>query len=211
MKLQLKHLAGVLLVGLAIVLIVKVNSWINPPDEPHTIVVPGDSAFTPIEHDHYQPPSLPFTGKKSPFKLPSNVSERDVDRVVTVETRGDSSGKHPIHIIETKDGEIYVEKDSTISRVTVTEFQPPLFSFGLRFGGGLSVSKHGERAVVSPCAVFAPLEWSGWLHLPTAVVDLDGMGFGAQARVYHDIFLGISNLKRYDEGTMLKASLVYMF
>ena len=200
--------AGLVFVGVIILFIViRVTSWVTPPDV-HTVTVPKDTTFTPVEHQTYQPPSLPFTGKHSPVRLPSNVSEKDVERVVTVET--DSA--HPVNIIETKDGEVYVAKDSTVKRITVTTFTPPLFSFGLRFGAGLSVAKRGNQAALSPVGVFAPIEWSGWLHAPIGTVDFDGIGVGAQTRVYHDIFLGLSKVAwKFEGGDELKLTASFMF
>jgi hypothetical protein len=205
--LNLKNAGFLFMIALALFLLVKVNSWFSPDPDEVTITVQKDSTFAPIEHRSYQPSVLPFSSKKPPVKLPSNVRERDVERVVTVETE---PGK-PIDIIETKDGEVYVAKDTMISRVVVTKFQPPLFAFGLRFGAGLSVSRRGNQAVVSPSAVFAPLEWNGWLHLPSGVIDLDGIGVGGQARIYHDIYLGAAKVWRYDDGTALKLTATFMF
>lgn len=206
-----RSLKGIALVVVAVVIVfivIRINSWINPPHENVTVTVPKDTAFAPVWHDRYQPPSLPFSGKKFPVKLPRNVPESDVSRIITVEPTGTS---HELHIIETKDGDIYIEKDSTIRKVTVTTIDPPLFSFGTRFGAGLSVTRRNDRAVFSPVVVYAPVEWSGWIHAPIAVADLEGIGLGAQFKVYHDIHLGGSHLWRYDEGTALKLTATFMF
>jgi hypothetical protein len=212
MKDVLKY-AGILL-ALAIALIV-LSEFEGCPKEttyqPNTITVPKDTNFVPIENQTYQPPSVPvLSNKRSGFKLPEGVKETDVKKVISVEVKTDSAETKTIDIIETKDGEIFIRKDSLIRSVKVTRFEPPVFSFGWRIGAGVSVG-YNDRINFSPSGVFAPVEWYGWLHAPIVQADLNGVGVGAQFRLYHDVYVGAVKSWNYNEGEQIKAVASFMF
>ena len=205
-----KQIAILLLIGVGIVLLIRFVFTDNSSTEWSQVYrqyVPHDPNFTPVIYGTYQPPSVPMlSSKKSGLKLPEGMSEKDVAKVTTIER---TEGK-PIDIIETKSGEIFIAKDSTIRSVRVTMFEAPVFSFDWRFGFGASLG-YRERFQFSPSVTFAPLEWYGKLHAPTLTADLDGIGVGGQLRVYHDIYLGPAHVWRYDVGSQFKATVHYMF
>jgi hypothetical protein len=212
--LRLKYIALILAASIIALIIYRIERAVSHNDGATTINVPADSNFTPVENKSYRPPSLPFSPRKLPVKLPRGLKERDVKRVITIDVSG--VPKHPpkeINVIETTSGAVFVQRDSSIESVSVTNVEPPILVFGLTFGVGatLGESRSGGRPELSPAGIFAPVQWDGWLHAPILVADLDGVGPGAEARLYHNIFAGAARLWRYDEGIQLKLLLSYVF
>lgn len=211
-KTILKYVAIIIACGTLIVLAVCIKGCSSNPITLRSIQVPRDSNFTPIVRGSYRPPSTPFSKKKLPVDLPSGIRERDVKQVITIGF--DTSSHRPpktVDIIETKTGEVFVLKDSAIKSVSVTVIEAPIFAVDLRFGVGLSIGVNGESHIhVSPAAIMAPFEWSGWLQAPIVVADLDGVGVGAQMRFYHDVYVGASRIWRYDLGTQAKINLNFV-
>ncbi|TAK51455.1 MAG: hypothetical protein EPO24_15825 [Bacteroidetes bacterium] len=173
-----------------------------------------DSTFLDVTRQTYREPFLSWGNEMEEFRLPAGVKKRDVKRVLSLKLYDDDAhltpapllqgeGKPSLHkggtidVIEMKDGHVWVGKDSPVESVTVTDFEEPIVAFDVRFGLGASFSASGTqdddgagRIRVSPAVVVAPQIWFGWLQLPVVTADLHGVGAGAQARVYHDVFLG---------------------
>jgi len=208
MQQMFKYIAIIIACGTLIYVIVTVRSCVDGrmPEDGAILHVPKDSGFSPIAQQEYRPPSLPFSRRRLQVKLPAGVSERDVRRVVTVRVR-DSSGARRLSIIEARSGETYVPRDSAILGVEVTDVLSPIFAVGVRFGIGLTATP----TRLSPAAFLALVEWDGWLQVPVAVADLDGLGIGGQLRIYHDICFGATHLWRFDQSTQAKATLSIMF
>jgi hypothetical protein len=138
-------------------------------------------------------------------KLPSGVSEPDLQRVTKILLKtGDE-----IDLIEKKTGEVYVLKDSVVREVEVIDVAPRALAFSPTMGLGASIGTLGDRLRLSPALTVSVFEWWGWLHAPTAAADIDGLGGGAEVRLYHDIFIGAARLWRYDEGASVKLTIVY--
>lgn len=210
MRDTLKYIAVIVASAAVIVFVARLGSC--GEKSVGTVAVPDDPNFAPVARGTYQPPSLPFSNTTSGVELPEGMKEKDVARVISLEVR--DVAKDPpkrINVIQTKRGDILVHKDSSITGVTVTTFEAQVFAIGMRFGLGLSMGKGADRLSFSPVALFAPIEWLGWLHAPIIAADLDGVGVGAQAQVYHEIFIGVVRLWRFDEGTQAKIVLTYAF
>jgi hypothetical protein len=212
MKEVLKYIAIIIVCATAIYGIAQIKGCGSNNVGPGSIVLPADTNFTPIEYKFYQPSSLPFSKKKSPVKLPAGMREKDVKRVVSV-TVNDIPKSPPkkIDIIETKAGETFVYKDSSIQSVNILTFEPPVVGWDLRFGAGISMGLMNERIKFSPSAIIAPVEWMGWLRVPAVIADIDGFGAGGLVQVYYDIYCGPGLLWRYDQGTQLKIVISYLF
>jgi len=205
----IKYTAIIIVCGTMIYLITRVERCGKGGTPSQTIEVPSDSNFAPIVKQEYTPPSLPFIKGRMKGKLPKGIGERDVKKITDITLSNKPKKDETISIIETKNGNIFVAKDSSVKSVTVIEFEPPIMSLQIGFGAGLSLDYKCKR--ISPAAIFAPIEWIGWLHIPVVSADLDGVGLGAQARVYHNIFVGAANHWRYDSGTQVKFLLTYNF
>lgn len=207
----LKYVAIIIACATIIIIVAQIRNC-GSNDQGGVIVAPVDTNFAPVTHETYRPPSLPFSKKTSGVELPKGVKEQDVQRVISVEVR-DVPKEPPkrIDIIEMKTGEVFVHKDSSISDVTVSTFEPPVFTFQLKFGAGVSIGKAGSGLRFSPAALFAPVEWAGWIQIPALGADLDGMGLGAQIKVYHDFSVGALRLWRYDGGAKIKLTISYVF
>ena len=214
MKLSLKWIAISIVCGIALAFLWRFGGCGNSDDNIVTTNTPEDSNFIPIQHKEYRPSSIPGVKGNLGTKLPKGVSESDVKEVFSIELAPDSPSEKPKHIdiITTKDGEVFVGKDSSLIRsITVTTIQPKILAFGFRFGAGLSAYRASEKVKVSPSGFVAPLEWNGWLQAPIGVVDLDGVGPGIQAKLYHDVYVGIAQIWRYDLGTESKVTVSFMF
>ncbi len=195
------------------------------------VTVPGDSNFTPVQVKSYRPSSLPFSKKTSGVKLPKGVTEKNVKQVVSITLDTDHlyqdsslEGKkpygefpHKIDIIETKAGEIFVAKDSLITLVSVTRFEPQVFSFGLRFGVGCSMGLGITRSPalrVLPMGIISLAEWNIHnynFHAPIVAFDWDGVGIGIQTQLYHDIYVGVLRSWDFGGGGCIKGEIGVMF
>ena len=199
---------------LVVVVIVRVNSCMDTLQgvETNRTVTPADSNFNQIEHQVYRPPSLPFSKNTSGVKLPQGVREKDVARVTRLKWRG---FEHPTDVIELKTGEVLVEKDAELEDVTILEFAAPIMQLGLFPAAGISFpsSSRSRTGVVSPVGSLALVEWYGVVRLPSLSVDLDGIGVGAQVKLYHELYAGPLVLWRYEDTkeTMVKITLQYNF
>ena len=215
MEKYLKYGVIALVAVTVLIAIFKISSCFSP--EPVTIagntVTPVDSGFNPITTNTYIPPSFPFSEKKIPVKLPWDVNETDVKKVITVDLIDTTSGDIPqrIQIIETNEDEIFVQKDGRIEKVEVLTVKPPFFRFSLDAGLGLSAAWESPIVKCSPIVVFAPLRWAGWLDAPVLAADLFGVGAGAQGRLYHDIFIGAGAFYGYGGDRRVEAFLTYNF
>jgi hypothetical protein len=204
----LRYIAIIIACGVIIALIVKFRSCGSDGLKSGTTTVPADRNFSPVTHQEYQPPSTPLSKRKLPVTLPAGVKERDVKKVTSVTVHNvPNAPPKTINIIETKAGETFVEKDSSILSVTTTDIQPPFFVIDLRFGGGITADFNH----ISPAAVIALIEWSGWLQAPIVLADIDGIAAGAQARLYHDIFIGAVHEWRFDQTKQSKLTMNFMF
>ncbi len=211
----LESLAVILVCVVILVLMFKLERC--GEENPHaasggSVVVPRDTSFAGIRQESYRPPSVPFSSKHLPAKLPEGVSERDVRQVTTIEVRSvPANPPKKIDIVETNEGDVYVMKDSSIVSVTLTTIEPPIFVLQARLGVGASFAPAGGNLTISPAVGFFPVEWLGWLELPAAFADKDGVGLGAEARIYHDIFAGVSHLWRYGGTSQVKFTCMYNF
>ena len=207
----LKYVA-IAAVALGLVFFVsKIHSCTSSGVSPQPTYVPRDSNFVPVARQDYQPPSLPFSKRKLDVKLPAGLKEKDISRVIAIgvgNIAGDST--RTFNIIETKGGDVFLQRDSSVRSLTVTRVTPAILDFGIRFGFGISAAGFKDPAFIRPALALAPLEWSGWLQTPTIIADLDGVGVGAQARLYHDFYLGAGRLWLYDGGAKIKATLHLM-
>lgn len=209
----LKYTAIIICCGTAIVFLFKLQScWKAGAIGPQSLDVPQDSSFQPMVHQNYKPPSLPFSKGKLPAKLPQGVGERDVKRVVSVTVK-DVKGSRTIDIVETKTGAIYVPKDSVVVSAVVTNIVPPLFTFQLRYGLGVTVGDGGGSPVIRlmPAATASLMEWDGWLQAPIVSADLDGVGLGIQCKLYHDIYAGGLWQRKFEGGSQGKLVFDYAF
>lgn len=208
----LKYIAAIVALITAIIVIARIRSCTSEPEGAQSVVVPIDSNFVPIGYGSYRPPSIPFVKGKLTAKLPQGMDESDVRRIVSIELQPTvESSRRTISVIETTRDEIYVARDSAIKSVSVVNVQPQIVSFDLKFGVGLSVGIWNDRPGFSPAAAFAPVEWLGWLRAPVITADIDGVGIGAMARIYHDIYLGGARCWRYDTGNQSKITLAFIF
>jgi hypothetical protein len=219
----LKLAAAVVLLIVAIVAVSRFNSCMNNwrGIGKTSTDTPKDSSFMPIEHRHYQPPSLPGLTNlvgippTAPAKLPKGVSEKDVKRVLTLNVRELSK---PINVIEMKDDRVFVEKDSGLVSVGVTDYVPPIVQFGFYPGVGISIGKVGTSAPTfpmrfSPLATVAVADWWGLVRVPCIAADLDGIGISASAKIYYDFYIGVAMLWKYEDTSqrVLKATIAYNF
>jgi hypothetical protein len=209
MKDVMKYAAVMIVCGTLIWLVSRVGCC-GDNESTASVYTPADTNFTPVVERSYRPPSLPLSKRTSGTKLPRGLKEKDVRRVVTLTIQDvEKNSPKRIEIVETHAGEVYVHHDPSVESVEVTSFEPPVVSFALRFGVGLSAGRVDNRATFAPVAFCAPIEWYGWLHAPIATAELAGVGVGAQARIYHELFIGAVKLWRYDEGMQAKITLSY--
>ncbi len=202
--------------GILIVMVIRLFSG----DSTSTVMSDGrvvqsvvDSNYVPVTKSVYQPPSIKlFSKKRTPGKLPHTVKEKDVDRVISI-TPADTS-KPVVHVIETKNGNVYIEKDSTVNSVNVTTFIPPVFFFRIGFGLGVSAGLKNNKLNIQPAASISFVDWyfkDFWiknLQAPVVFVDPEGMGIGVQVPVWYEITLGAGyswgwNAIRYYKCTFL--------
>lgn len=201
MKNTVKYAAAGILIILAIGLVIRLRECGRSHESAGvkmTVTVPVDTNFAPVQHQTHRPPSLPFIGQKMDVVLPSGVKENDVERVTSVKWK---DRERPTNIIELKTGEIFVQKDSTIESITVTDLLAPIVSVDISPGFGLSVQLgfSSRRWEFSPSVTLSPFTFFGWLKGPAVMADLSGAGVGLEARLYHDIYLGPSVVWRYDD------------
>ena len=214
MKDILRYAGIALAVALVLFIITKYEQCGVPQQGPQVTTASPDSNYLPTTSQTYQPPSLPVIEKKRmKTKLPSNVSETDVHRVITLEPKPDSSGKPKpaIDIIETNGGEIYVGNDEEIQSVTVTNVVAPFFQLNPDLGIGASFGNAPEASRITPCVVASIFKWEGWLRAPIAFADIDGFAIGADVKLYHDLYIGAGKIYRYDGGSQIKAEINYSF
>ena len=207
-------LIALLALGLYLYLNIRSCTKSVPQKTVNNVETPTDSSFIPVKKETYTPPTVPAIEKRRlPVRLPKGVTETDVKQVITVTERpaakGSSQSKvpgHDIDIIETNDGEIYVEKDSTIESVTQIRVLPQFFTLevGIALGANTSLDKR-----VRPQVSWSLGTWAGCVHFPVLTGDPDGISFGADTRVYHDFFLGAA-YGIVPTGTA-RASLVFYF
>jgi len=200
----------------------------NVSGETVTFIEPQDSNFVPVRVQRYRPSSLSFSKKTSGVRLPKGVKERNVRQVVSLELQpdavnGDSLSfkrqyrglSHKIDIIETKSGEIFVLKDSLLTGVSVTRFEPRLFSLGLRFGIGCSIAQaENERLRILPMGIISFVDWNIGdvnFHAPIITADYEGVGIGMQTQLYHDIYFGLVRNWNYKGGEGMKAEVGFVF
>ncbi len=186
-----------------------------------TVVMPSDSSFMPTHHRQYTPPLLSAFGKQTadpPARLPGGVREKDVRRVVSVKYKGIDK---PVSIIETKSGDVFVERDSSLERIDVVAYNPPVVAFGLYPGVGISLAPFGANVgdpgrnggIIQPMVKLSFAEFFGVVRLPMLALDLKGAGLGAEVKLYHDIYVGAGYFASYSNLSQqeFKATLQFNF
>ncbi len=172
----------ILLVGMGI----KFYKYINKPPVV-TIVMPQDTTGTPITHETYRPQSIPIIEKpkKPKAQLPSNLTEKDVDKIITIV----KSPADTTFIVFPKKGEPYVNKQGgKVLSVTITEYLPPILAWDWYFKIGLS----GNTGQLSPAVGVSFLRIYGKLDLPVFGIDLYGIGLGLDYQIIEPISLGLT-------------------
>ncbi len=160
---------------------------------------PLDTTFSPVKHTDYRVPTIAsLSQKKGPARLPEGVSESDVKRVTSLKFRG---GSRATDIIELKTGELFVEKDSSLESVTVTEYEAPFLAWEPSLGLGLSIRPRFSEGppTLSISAGASVIQFLGRVDLPVLCADLDGVGLGARVKFYHDLSAGACLLWRYTD------------
>ncbi|TAK57862.1 MAG: hypothetical protein EPO24_09345 [Bacteroidetes bacterium] len=217
MKQSLKYIAIILVCGIVLVIISQVKSFFDKPTpfegtSQSFTVKPQDERFTETEYREHTVSSNPFSDKTLKGKLPRGITENDVEQTVDVIYKfGDEFDT--LEFIETKDGQVFIKKDSAIKFVSVTKFEPPVFSFCMKYGIGVTAGlRNGLH--LSPSASLALAEWNIArlnFHAPIITADLDGIGAGAQMQLYHDFSFGTIYTWGWSGERELKASLNFMF
>jgi hypothetical protein len=109
-------------------------------------------------------------------------------------------GARPLSIVEMKNGDVLLERDSTIEGVEVTDFTSPIFRFDPSVAIGLTISPGKEnRWAVRPVVSFSFMEICGVARFPTVAADTDGFALGAEGRLYHGIWAGVGTFWRYSD------------
>lgn len=181
----------------------------DSPVKKTSVSTPVDTNFAPVTHSEYRPPII--EGKGSPVRLPEGVSQKDVVKVTTLKVRDSKGGIKSINVVETKDGETFVEKDADLVSVDVVEYKPPIVSFGMGYGSGLSFGLKNGKFALSPVMTASPIDWFGRVKLPVGSLDIDGLGVGASVRAYHDIHIGAVKVFGFDGTGSVKINLTFEF
>lgn len=164
----------------------KFYKWINPTTHTATVVTPTDTSFSSVTHDTYRPQSIPFIERtqKPPAHLPDNIKPSDVKEVITVV----KSPKDTTQVIITKKGDVYVGKQGgKVEAVTVTTYEPPILSWDLF----IKIGVDGTTEKISPVAAIGLCEIIGRVDVPVFSLDLQGVGIGADVKIFKPISVGI--------------------
>jgi hypothetical protein len=186
MKDILKYIALTILGIAAILVMFKFSSCESEKNNQNDMFIPADTNYVPVQKITYTPKSTPFeSASKQPAKLPQGVRERDVKRVIDVKsTPKDTLHRCPysLQMIETKDGNFYLKKDSGwVTSLKVTDYEPTILDFGVHLSLGVTLAFSSVN-MLSPCAAMAPLEVCGCVQLPLLAVDIQSIGAGAAWR-----------------------------
>lgn len=189
MKSVIDDIALILLAAGMIVAALVVKDCIRTEDhEAVTIAVPSDSSFAPVVHRGYRPPSTPFERpSKVPVRLPKNVQEKEIARIVIVaKMLADSLGRRRMDttaLIETKRGDLFVDKqEGRVSSVEVIDYLPPILAFDLVGHLGLSLGL-GRELTPSPLVGLSFISLYDHIQLPVVFGDVKGLGLEVCARV----------------------------
>ena len=189
----------IVVIGLAF----KVYRYINPIPVV-TIVMPQDTSGTPITHETYRPQSIPLVEHptKPKVKLPSNLREKDVDRIITVI----KAPHDTTYIVFPKKGDPYVDRESgKVLNVTITEYLDPILSWDWYLKIGLS----GNLGQVSPMISMAFLRVYGRVDLPVFGLDLHGINAGIDYAVFDPFNIGIVQHVNWDLSREIRLILSY--
>jgi hypothetical protein len=201
----IKNVAWLIGVVFVIIIGLRIYKSINEPS-PTTIIMPKDTSGTPITHETYRPPSIPLVENpvKPKVKLPNNLREKDVDRVITVV----KSPHDTVQIVFPKRGEPYVDrKGGEVLSVTITEYLDPILSFGWYVKIGLS----GNSSQLSPMIGVSFLRIMGKVDVPVFGLDLDGIGLGLDYRLFEPISIGIMAHNRWQTQKSIRLTLCWNF
>jgi hypothetical protein len=193
MKDTLKYIAIVFVAAVALIIFLRGCPETSTEVK---VITPADTNFSPIVQRDYRPKSIPLLEhpKKPPVRLPRELPERDVKRVLIIAGKGCLDS---VKIIETKDGRIFVDRqDGKIASAEVVDYQPPILSFGLNPLAGVSISPAGDP-LLSPMLGLNLVVWWGKVQLPNLGADLRGVSLSASYR-YDNYSLGAGRRWCYD-------------
>ena len=195
-------IAVVVIIGIA----VKVYNWLNPPVQVSTVTTSTDPNTAPVVNTNYRPQSIPFVEHpiKPKVKIPTNVKEKDIEKVITiVKTPQDST-----QIIFTKDGNVHVNKQGgRVISVEVTTYLDPIFALGIYPKAGLC----GNDKKISLMVGVSFLEIYGKLHLPVFTLDLQGVGIGADYKLFKPISIGVIYHGAWNTDKTIRLTLAWNF
>jgi hypothetical protein len=202
----IKTIAYVIVAIVVIGLGYKFYKFINPGITTSTVTTDADTSFHAVAHDTYRPASIPFVENpvKPKVNLPSNVKEKDVEKVLTVVKSPNDSTQ----IIFTKDGNIHVSgQGGKVLKVEVTTYLDPILAFGLFPKIGIDAN----TIKISPVVGIAFLEIYGRLQLPVFSLDFQGIGAGADFKIFDPVNIGLMLHNNWDTSKDIRLSLVYSF
>lgn len=182
-----------------------VYKWLAPKPIVTTVVNHSDTNYVPVSTTPYTPPSTPFENPKKPdVKLPANIKEKYVDRVITIT---DSSGEKTKIIITHKD-EVYVNKEGgRIKKVEITQYLPPILSWGIFTQAGID----GNTETISPFVGISFLEIKGKVHIPVFTLDLHGIGIGADYKLWKIFGVGIMYHDAWNTDKSIRLKMQFYF
>jgi len=182
---SLKYIAYIILASAVIIVVLRFRACVNPATTEVFVSTPVDTSFSPVVKRDYRPKSTPFERPLKPaVKLPKNIRESDVKRVLIVVKSGrDIQSNVPAEdtttVITTKDGNVHVAKQNgRVRSVELITYQPTILDFRLSVLLGVTLGKD----VASPVVAIYPLQICGAIQIPILAADLHGFGAGVSYR-----------------------------
>ena len=194
------------IIAIAFVLFVAVK-WFSPQPKVITTTTPIDTAnFHAVDHGTYRPQSVPLIEHpgKPPATLPSNLKPKDIDQVITIVKKpGDTT-----QVIIDKKGNVYVPKQNgKVESVNITTYLPPILSFDWYPSFGID----GNFEKISPVVSIGFCEIYGKLQLPVFSLDIQGIGLGANYKLFDPISLGIIYHSNWNTSKEIRVFVGYNF
>ncbi len=195
--------------GIVIILLVgagiKFYKYINKPPVV-TVVMPQDTTGIPITYETYRPQSIPIIEKpkKPKAQLPSNLREKDVDKIIAIV----KSPADTTYIVFPKSGEPYVNKQGgKVLSVTITEYLDPILAWDWYPQIGLN----GNDKKISPLIGISFIRFYGIVQFPVFSFDIHGINIGLDCMLLNPISIGIVQHANWDSSREIRLNISYNF
>ena len=199
----IKHIAyaiaTIFLIGLA-------WKFFSPKPIVETVIHHQDTTIVNTHESTIRPSSLPFENEaKPPVVIPPSIKKKDIAKVDVIVSNHNGTRDTVVVITDKKGNQFVPKQPGGVTEFNEYVYLPPYVAFGWNPKLGLD----GNTTKISPMVAVSFMEIMGRVQLPVFALDLQGVGIGADCKLFDPISIGVLYCTEWNTNKQIRLSLVY--